>query len=85
MTGCSLREKKFSVSLQSGIAEEKGKKIGYEILVQDFHSHKIIANLTATSRQTVTTILNELRTNNLITFNRQRLLIRDLDKLRKEL
>jgi CRP/FNR family transcriptional regulator, cyclic AMP receptor protein len=67
------------------LAEEKGKKIGYEILVQDFHSHKIIANLTATSRQTVTTILNELRTNNLITFNRQRLLIRDLDKLRKEL
>lgn len=66
------------------LAEEKGQKIGFETLVNDFHSHKIIANLTATSRQTVTTILNELRNKNLITFNRQRLLIRDLEKLRVE-
>ncbi len=64
------------------LAEERGKRVGIETLVQDFYSHKIIANLTATSRQTVTTVLNELRTMNLITFNRQRLLIRDLDKLK---
>lgn len=63
------------------LAEEKGQKVGFETLVQNFHSHKIIGNLTATSRQTVTTVLNELRTQNLITFNRQRLLIRDIDKL----
>lgn len=65
------------------LAEEKGRKVGYETLIQDFHSHKIIGNLTATSRQTVTTVLNELRAKNLINFNRQRLLIRDLDELKK--
>lgn len=65
------------------LAEERGKQIGFETLVQGFHSHKIIGNLTATSRQTVTTVLNELKTMNLITFNRQRLLIRDVDKLKE--
>ena len=67
------------------LAEEKGQKVGFETLVKDFYSHKIIASLTATSRQTVTTVLNELRANNLLTFNRQRLLIRDLDKLKAQL
>ena len=67
------------------LADEKGKKVGFETLVQDFHSHKIIGNLTATSRQTVTTVLNELRTKNLINFNRKRLLIRDIDSLKTEL
>lgn len=66
------------------LAKEKGKKVGFETLIQDFHSHKIIGNLTATSRQTVTTVLNELRAKNLINFNRQRLLIRDLAELEKE-
>ena len=47
-------------------------------------THQEIANLTATSRQTVTTILNELRNKNIITFNRRRLLIRDMDLLAQE-
>lgn len=63
------------------LAENKGKPVGFETLVRRFLTHQEIANLTATSRQTVTTILNELRTDNIITFNRRRLLIRDLDKL----
>ena len=44
-------------------------------------THQEIANLTATSRQTVTTVLNELRNDNILTFNRKRLLIRDMEKL----
>jgi len=44
-------------------------------------THQEIANLTATSRQTVTTVLNDLRNKNILTFNRSRLLIRDLDRL----
>ena len=40
-----------------------------------------MANLTATSRQTVTTILNELKENNLIHFERNNFLIRDIDNL----
>ena len=63
------------------LAEERGKKVGDEILIQSFFKHKDIASLTATSRQTVTTVLNELREANIINFNRQRLLIRDLSKL----
>ncbi len=63
------------------LGETKGKRVGYEMLVRNFLTHQEIANMTATSRQTVTTVLNELRSNNIITFNRKRLLIRDMDKL----
>jgi CRP-like cAMP-binding protein len=63
------------------LAKEKGKKVGTETLVNHFFTHKDIASLTATSRQTVTSILNELREQNLIYFDRKRLLIRDLEKL----
>jgi CRP-like cAMP-binding protein len=62
-------------------AEWKGQKVGFETLVNTKLTHKDIANLTGTSRQTVTTILNELKDKNLITFNRRRILIRDLEKL----
>ncbi len=66
-------------------AIERGQKIGFETLVKNFLTHNDIAKLTATSRQTVTTILNDLRDKNLLTFDRKRLLIRDLDKLKEEL
>jgi len=67
------------------LVNKKGQRVGYEWVVRNFITHQEIANLTATSRQTVTTILNELRTKELLTFNRKRLLIRDLDKLANEL
>ncbi len=63
------------------LAREKGQRVGYEMLVRNFLTHQEIANMTATSRQTVTTVLNELRNDNVITFNRKRLLIRDMEKL----
>ena len=64
--------------------DKRGQRVGYEWVVRNFITHQEIANLTATSRQSVTTVLNELRNRNLITFNRKRLLIRDLDKLKAE-
>lgn len=64
-----------------GLGEKKGQRVGYEMLVRKFMTHQEIANLTATSRQTVTTVLNELRNDNIITFNRKRLLIRDMEQL----
>lgn len=67
------------------LGQEKGEKVGFEVLVKTFFTHQDIANLTATSRQTVTTVLNELRDSNLINFDRKRLLIRDLDALKKEI
>lgn len=63
---------------------KKGQRVGYETLVRKFMTHQEIANLTATSRQTVTTVLNELRNKNVLTFNRRRLLIRDMDQLLAE-
>lgn len=66
------------------LGEKKGRSVGYEVEVKKFMTHQEIANLTATSRQTVTTILNELRNKNIITFNRRRLLIRDMETLARE-
>lgn len=65
------------------LALKRGQRVGYEMLVRKFLTHQEIANMTATSRQTVTTVLNELRNKNIITFNRRRLLIRDMDELAK--
>ena len=64
------------------MAIEKGRKIGlYEVEVRGFLTHQEIANLTATSRQTVTTVLNELKKKNIISFNRRRLLVRSMENL----
>ena len=62
-------------------AEEKGQKVGFEVMIKSHLTHKDIASLTGTSRQTVTTVMNELREKNLINFDRRRILIRDLEKL----
>ena len=63
-------------------ASWKGKRVGFETMIPTKLTHKDIAALTGTSRQTVTTILNELKEKNLITFDRRRILIRDLDQLK---
>lgn len=62
-------------------ASWKGKKVGFETMIPTKLTHKDIAALTGTSRQTVTTILNELKEQNLIYFDRKKILIRDLEKL----
>lgn len=67
------------------LGKDRGEKVGFEMLVKNFFTHQDIANLTATSRQTVTTVLNDLRDKNLINFDRKRLLIRDLEELKKEI
>ena len=72
------------VEFLESLAKKKGQRIGYEMLVRKFLTLQEIANLTATSRQTVTTVLNELRSKNVLTFNRKRLLIRDMELLRAE-
>jgi CRP-like cAMP-binding protein len=73
------------IEFLKNLAEKKGQRVGYEMLVRKFMTHQEIANLTATSRQTVTTVLNELRNKNILTFNRRRLLIRDMEKLAAEM
>jgi len=62
-------------------AQEKGQKVGFEMMIKNHLTHKDIASLTGTSRQTVTTVMNDLREQNLINFDRRRILIRDMEKL----
>ena len=64
------------------MAEERGKKVGTEILIKHHLTHQDIANLNAISRQKTTAILNDLRDENLINFDRNSFLVRDLAKLK---
>lgn len=66
------------------LLDKRGQRVGYEWVVRKFITHQEIANLTATSRQTVTTVLNELKVKDLIKFDRKRLLIRDREALQSE-
>ena len=63
------------------MADEVGESAASETYIRNYLTHNDIANLTATSRQTVTTVLNELRAKDLIYFDRTRISIRDLTKL----
>jgi CRP/FNR family transcriptional regulator, cyclic AMP receptor protein len=62
-------------------ADREGRRVGFEMLVKHHLTQQDIANLTGTSRQTVTSVLNDLRKSNLIHFNRNSILIRDMGKL----
>jgi CRP-like cAMP-binding protein len=61
--------------------EQRGRRVGYEMLLKHSLTHQDIASVTCTSRQTVTLVLNELRKSDLIYFNRGRILVRDINKL----
>jgi CRP/FNR family transcriptional regulator, cyclic AMP receptor protein len=63
-------------------ASWKGTKVGFETMIKTKLTHQDIASLTGTSRQTVTTILNDLKDQNLINFDRRKILIRDLENLK---
>lgn len=67
------------------MVKKKGRPVGLEFEVKYMLTHKEIADLTATSRQTVNTVLNDLRNRNILTFNRRRMLVRDLAALEGEL
>ncbi len=62
-------------------AEEVGRQVGYETLVKHGLTQQDIATYTGTSRQTVTTVLNDLKKTNQIYLRRKSILIRDLVSL----
>ena len=66
--------------LKDNIAK-RGRKVGFEMMFKHSLTQQDIANLTGTSRQTVTSVLNELRKENLIYFNRKSILVRDMARL----
>lgn len=63
------------------MATDHGKSSRNGIEVQHNLTHQDLANLTATSRQTVTTILNELRDAGLINIERKKIFVHDMDSL----
>jgi CRP-like cAMP-binding protein len=66
-------------------ARTKGMKIGYGYKLKHELTHQDMANLTATSRQTVTITLNELKEKGLINFDRKSILIHHIEDLENEL
>jgi CRP-like cAMP-binding protein len=65
--------------------EDYGYKIGEEYFIDQNLSHRELAALIATSRQTVTKVLNELRGKKLIDFDRRKLIIRNFSGLKSEI
>ncbi len=78
-----FKELRLSSRFIKEIADEKGKTLANntEVEVKISLTHEDIAKLTATSRQTVTSILNELENSGIITYDRTRILIRDYKAL----
>lgn len=60
---------------------EVGQRVGYEHVIKKPFTHEEMGNLSDTSRQTVTTVLNELKATNLIHFTRRYIVIRNLELL----
>jgi CRP/FNR family transcriptional regulator, cyclic AMP receptor protein len=59
-----------------------GNKVGFnELLLKHSFTQQDIADFTGTSRQTVTTVLNDLKRSNIISLDRRRILIRDFAQL----
>ena len=63
--------------------EKAGSRVGYEWVARDFFTQHQIALITNTARQTVSTLLNELRRQRIIHFTKKYLIIRELEALKK--
>ena len=60
---------------------KQGRQVGFEWVVQPVLTHHEIGLLTGTGRQTVTTVLNELRSEDVVHFTRNYFIIRNLEKM----
>ncbi|MDG2331326.1 MAG: Crp/Fnr family transcriptional regulator [Flavobacteriales bacterium] len=69
------------VDLLKEFAKKQGQQVGDEIMIKHNLTHQDFASLTATTRQTVTSILNDLKKEDLIYMERGKMLIRNIDKL----
>lgn len=63
------------------IAEEKGQRIGDQYFIKLKLTHQDIGNLTGTARQTVTSILNDLKNEGIINFDRSIIIINEIKRL----
>ncbi len=79
----SLPTKKRVIAFIVDMGFRDGQKIGFETLVLNPFTHAEVGQFIGTSRQTITTVMNQLQKENLIYYNRKKILIRDLKKLQK--
>ncbi len=66
------------------LAHRYGMKVGSEILLKMNFSHQDLALLADTSRQTVTTVLNYMRSEGKIYYTRDRILFRNLSAIHQQ-
>ncbi|MBL0048416.1 MAG: Crp/Fnr family transcriptional regulator [Bacteroidetes bacterium] len=62
-------------------AKQSGIKKGNELVINNYLTHQDIASIIGASRQTVTSLLNEMEKQNCITYTRNEIIIQDLTKL----
>lgn len=65
--------------------EKAGRRVGFEYVIKPLPTHQEIGHFAGTGRQTVTTVLNDLRRQDIVHFNRHYLIIRNLDALKAKL
>ena len=63
--------------------DKAGSRVGYEWVARDFFTQQQIALITNTARQTLSTLLNDLRRQRIIHFTKKYLIIRELEALKK--
>ena len=73
------------VNFLYNLAVQRGKQEGHDIEVPYFFTHEEIAQITDTSRQIVTKILNRLRRDKLISFDRKVLTVHKMAELEEYL
>lgn len=62
-------------------AVKSGRKVGFEYVIKPVLTHLEMGNIAGVGRQTVTTVLNDLRRDGIIHFNRRYLIVRNLEVL----
>ena len=62
-------------------AEREGKIKGNKVFIENYLTQNDIAQIIGTSRQTATSLLNEMEEKNLIYYNRKEIIIDDISKL----
>lgn len=62
-----------------------GRNVGKERIIEVGLTHTDLGNLAQSSRQTVTTLFNKLRDENVIFYDRKRILIRNIETLKNAL
>lgn len=62
-------------------AEQEGSKSGNMVTIENYLTQNDIAQIICTSRQTATHLLNEMESNNLLSYNRKEIIIQDITKI----